>query len=128
VERWVPQADVLADAALVVCHGGSGTTFGSLAAGVPMVVVPFFADQPTNARLVAEAGAGLVVAPGGGPADGMGVIGPDDGARIRAGIEAVIGDRSYRAAAQRLAGEMGALPTVDELLDTLGPELAPRTG
>ena len=35
VEAWVPQQDVLADAALVVCHGGSGTTFGALAAGMP---------------------------------------------------------------------------------------------
>ena len=45
VERWVDQADVLAEAAVVVCHGGSGTVFGALAAGVPLVIVPGFADQ-----------------------------------------------------------------------------------
>jgi UDP:flavonoid glycosyltransferase YjiC (YdhE family) len=123
VEQWVPQADVLAAASVVVCHGGSGTTFGSLAAGVPMVVIPFFADQPANARLVAEAGAGLTVTPSGGPADVMGVIGPDDGARIRAALDTVLGDPSYRAAAELLAAEMAALPTVHELLDTLATEL-----
>ena len=40
VEPWVAQTDVLAQAALVVCHGGSGTTFGALAAGVPLVGLP----------------------------------------------------------------------------------------
>src|SRR5262245_6866381 len=45
VERWVDQADVLAVADLVVCHGGSGTTYGAVAAGVPVVAVPMFADQ-----------------------------------------------------------------------------------
>jgi UDP:flavonoid glycosyltransferase YjiC (YdhE family) len=39
VEAWVDQAGVLDEADLVVCHGGSGTTFGAMAAGVPAVVV-----------------------------------------------------------------------------------------
>lgn len=50
VEPWVTQSDVLATADLVVCHGGSGTAFGALAAGVPVVVVPVFADQFENGR------------------------------------------------------------------------------
>jgi hypothetical protein len=50
VESWAPQADALAVATAVVCHGGSGSTLGALAAGLPLVVVPRFADQPDNAR------------------------------------------------------------------------------
>lgn len=69
VERWVDQADVLAVADAVISHGGSGTVLGTLAAGLPHVVLPLFADQGTNAR--------------------------------------------------RLAGEMAAAPTPDELLDAL---------
>ena len=57
VERWVPQADVLAHASVVVGHGGSGTTLGALGAGQPLVVVPLFADQPNNAARVAIASA-----------------------------------------------------------------------
>ena len=38
IERWVDQADVMADAVLVVCHGGAGTTLGAVAVVVPMVV------------------------------------------------------------------------------------------
>ena len=103
VERWVTQADVLAHASVVVGHGGSGTTLGALGAGQPLVVVPLFADQPHNAARVALAGAGIVA-----PLDG-----------IRAGIECVLADDSYRANAQRIADEMRALPPVDGALATL---------
>ncbi|GLZ43269.1 glycosyltransferase [Actinokineospora sp. NBRC 105648] len=103
VAAWVPQAEALAPAAVVVCHGGSGTVFGALAAGVPLVVVPLFADNPVNAQLVADAGAGLVVAPDADPAT------------LRAAIDAVLGTPSYRTAAGRVAAEMRALPGVDQL-------------
>ncbi len=59
VERFVPQDEVLPHAAAMLHHGGSGTTLGGLAGGVPMVVTPMFADQPLNAERVAETGAGI---------------------------------------------------------------------
>jgi hypothetical protein len=65
VERWVPQAEALAHASLVVCHGGSGTVLGALAANLPLVIVPLFADQFANARTLADAGAAAVVEPAG---------------------------------------------------------------
>ena len=70
VEPWVPQQDVLAHAAAAVVHGGSGSTLGALAAGVPLVVVPLFADQPQNARRVRRGGCGRRgrAQPGGRPA------------------------------------------------------------
>jgi UDP:flavonoid glycosyltransferase YjiC (YdhE family) len=64
VERWVPQAEALARAKLVVCHGGSGTVLGALAAGLPLVILPLFADQPANAERLARAGAARAVTPG----------------------------------------------------------------
>jgi sterol 3beta-glucosyltransferase len=42
----------------VVHHGGAGTTAAAFRAGVPSVVVPFFADQPYWGRRVAELGVG----------------------------------------------------------------------
>jgi UDP:flavonoid glycosyltransferase YjiC (YdhE family) len=44
--------------AAVVHHGGAGTTAAGLRAGVPSVVIPFFADQPFWGRRVAELGVG----------------------------------------------------------------------
>lgn len=61
VERFVPQAELLPYVSAIVCHGGSGTVLGALAAGVPLVVVPMFADQPANAEQVEAAGAGIAV-------------------------------------------------------------------
>jgi UDP:flavonoid glycosyltransferase YjiC (YdhE family) len=117
VEAWVPQADVLEQADLVVCHGGSGTTFGALAAGVPLVILPMFADQPTNGRLVESAGAGLVVEGGDGAA--VRRVGPADVPALRHAIEAVLADASYAAAARGLSAEMRSLPTADEVVSIL---------
>ena len=126
VEAWVPQADVLGEAAAVVCHGGSGTTFGSLAAGVPVVVVPLFADHPANAACVAAAGAGLVVEPDLGVSV-LDRIGPRHARLIRAAIESLLGDASYRAAAGRVADEMRDLPGIDELVGGLLPHRLGQT-
>lgn len=103
VERWVPQADVLAQAAAVVCHGGSATTLGVLAAGLPQVVVPLFADQPYNAARVEATGAGVVVRP------------PDPG-QLAAALDRVLADPSFGAAAAGLAGEMHAQPPAASLV------------
>ena len=59
VERWVPQAQVMPHAAAMVGHGGSGSTLAAMAAGMPLAVLPLFADQAQNARRVAQIGAGL---------------------------------------------------------------------
>ena len=44
--------------AAVVHHGGAGTTAAGLRAGVPSIVVPFFADQPFWARTACGLGVG----------------------------------------------------------------------
>jgi UDP:flavonoid glycosyltransferase YjiC (YdhE family) len=126
-EAWVPQQDVLTAAAVVVCHGGSGTTLGALAAGVPVVIAPMFADQPANARRVVELGAGVLVEPRGGPAATMGRFGPGDAARLRAAIESVLADPSYGQAARAVAAELRAQPSVEELLDDLRRLTAARS-
>jgi UDP:flavonoid glycosyltransferase YjiC (YdhE family) len=107
VERWVSQQDVLAHASAAIVHGGSGSTLGALAAGVPLVVIPLFADQPQNARRVAEVGAGLAVEPN--RDDIPATIPP-----LRAAIETVLSEPSYGESAQALAAELRAEPPVDE--------------
>jgi UDP:flavonoid glycosyltransferase YjiC (YdhE family) len=119
LQPWVDQADVLGDADLVVCHGGSGTVLGALAAGVPIVVVPVFADQFGNARWVAASGAADVVAAAQDEIqDPRRIIGgPDDQRRIRAAVEQVLGDPAYRTAAGTVAAEIAGLPGVDRLIE-----------
>jgi MGT family glycosyltransferase len=59
VMRFIPHEAVLERAACVVCHGGMGITQKALAAGVPVVVVPFGRDQLETARRVEVAEAGV---------------------------------------------------------------------
>jgi UDP:flavonoid glycosyltransferase YjiC (YdhE family) len=128
VEAWVDQADVVPRADAVVCHGGSGTAFGALAAGVPVVVAPLFADQFENGRRIAEAGAGLVVeAEQTSTASTRRPITEDDAPSIAQAVDAVLHDPSYRSHARRIAAEIAATPTVDAVLDDLlsGP-ISPR--
>jgi len=120
VEDWVDQGDVMQEADLVVCHGGSGTTLGALAAGRPMVIVPVFADQFENARSIGDQGAGLVV--GAVPVtDGLNrnIIGPGDVRRITEAIETVLGTPSYRRHAALISAEMAAMPVADDVLAAL---------
>jgi UDP:flavonoid glycosyltransferase YjiC (YdhE family) len=114
IERWVPQKDVLGHAAAAVVHGGSGSTLGAIAAGVPLVVVPLFADQPQNARRVAEVGAGMAVEPNREDVDAT--IPP-----LRGAIEKVLSESSYRERAQALADELRAEPPVDEAVHLFEP-------
>jgi UDP:flavonoid glycosyltransferase YjiC (YdhE family) len=119
VEPWVEQADVVAEADVVVCHGGSGTTFGALAAGVPLVIVPLFADQFANAPRVAEAKAGVVLGTGLDTGGRRRRLRRADAAGIAEAIETVRSHSSFRQNAQRIAAEMARSPTVDDLLDEL---------
>ena len=120
VEAWVDQACIVDHAAVVVCHGGSGTAFGALAGGVPVVVVPLFADQFENGRRIADAGAGLVVETRRRGANGTdGPHGGEDVERIRDAVNAVLTRDSYQQHARRLGDEMAATPTVDDVLDQL---------
>lgn len=107
-ERWVEQADVLACCDAVVCHGGSGTVYGALAAGRPLVVVPIFADQFENARSAARAGAALVVERTAQAMPGL-----------QAAADRVLHEASFARAARRIGDEVAAAPTVDDVLRTL---------
>jgi UDP:flavonoid glycosyltransferase YjiC (YdhE family) len=98
VERWVAQADVLPHVAAVACHGGSGTVLGALGAGRPVAVLPLFADQPYNARRVAELGVGLEVG---------------EPAALGAAVERLLREPEFTARAVAVAADVRALPVVD---------------
>jgi len=108
VERWVPQADVMPHAAAMVGHGGSGSTLMAMAAGVPLAVVPFFADQPKNADRIAELGAGIALPRG---AAGIPQL-PD-------AIGALLHDRTYQRRAGLVAADIAELPPVDDAVAVL---------
>jgi UDP:flavonoid glycosyltransferase YjiC (YdhE family) len=104
VERFVPQEQVLPYARAVISHGGSGTMLGALAHGLPLVLIPQGADQFDNAALCTAAGVAVVLMPG-----------EADAGAVRHALDRVLAEPSYREAARRLAVEMAALPSADEV-------------
>lgn len=54
----IPHSWLFPRMAAVVHHGGVGTTAAGLAAGVPSIIVPFFADQPFWGQRVHQLGVG----------------------------------------------------------------------
>ena len=103
VETWVAQADLLPHADVVVHHGGSGTTLGALAAGVPQLVLPQGADQFANAEALCAAGAALQLLPAEVTADAV-------CERARR-LLSKAGDGSHLDAARAIADEITAMPS-----------------
>lgn len=60
---YAPFSQLFPRAAVVVHHGGIGTTAQSLAAGVPQLVMPFAHDQFDNASRVVRLGLGEQISP-----------------------------------------------------------------
>ena len=108
VERFVPQAEVLARSSAVVSHGGSGSVLGALAHGVPQVLIPMGADQPLNASRCEQLGLARVL--------DLVAATPEE---IRDAIAEVLADCSYRDAADALQAEFAALPGLEHAVERI---------
>lgn len=115
VEQYVPQARVLPSCDAVLSHGGSGTTFGTLAHGLPLLLAPQGADQFDNAIRCREAGAAIVVAPADMTAEA-----------VRDGVMRLIDDTALRRGAERVAAEIAAMPSPDEAARAVERDLRAR--
>jgi MGT family glycosyltransferase len=96
VVRSAPHAQLFPETAVVVTHAGMGTVTRALAAGVPLVCVPMGRDQLDVAASVVYAGAGVRLRPSAKPD------------AIRAAVERVIGEPSFRTAAERIGATITA--------------------
>jgi UDP-N-acetylglucosamine transferase subunit ALG13 len=103
VARFIPQTDVLPQCAAVVSHAGAGTMLAALANGLPQVCVPLAADQFDNAEICARAGAAIVLT-----GEQVSVE------TVREAALALLSDGPPRAAAEKLAAEIAAMPSPAE--------------
>jgi UDP:flavonoid glycosyltransferase YjiC (YdhE family) len=108
IEEYVPQAQVLDRASLVVCYGGSGTMLASLGAGLPIVALPQGADQFVNAPWWLRSGAVTVLQP------------PDlDAPLLASSISFTLDSSAMRAAAELIARDIAAMPSPSDTADKL---------
>ncbi len=94
--RSAPHAQLFGEASAVVTHAGMGTVTRALAAGVPLVCMPMGRDQLDVAARVAHRGAGVRLRAGAKPR------------AIRAAVERVVREPSFRTAAERLGASIVA--------------------
>ena len=106
VRPFVPQAAVFPHASAILCHGGSGTLLGGIAAGLPQVVVPRIADQWDNARRTESAGLGVQV------------LDPTVSA-LSAAITGALEDTGILQTCRRIADEMSKQAVIDEAADRI---------
>ncbi|MCR6487003.1 glycosyltransferase [Amycolatopsis sp. OK19-0408] len=102
---FVPQAEVLKHAGLVVHHGGTGTVLASLAAGLPQLVLPQGADQFANAATLEAFGAAKSLV-----GDAIRIPAIESAAReLRT-------DPKPRELAQGVAAEIAKMPSPEQVL------------
>ena len=108
VEKWWSQQEVMPYVDAIVGHGGFGTTLTALASGVPLVVLPLFADQPYNAARVAAVGAGITLE------GGRAAI-----SQLYGALRRVLTEASFRDNARRIADEVDRLPPASDCVPFL---------
>ncbi|TWP47560.1 glycosyltransferase family 1 protein [Lentzea tibetensis] len=104
----VPQQELLGACSVFVTHAGYSGVRESLSAGVPVVAVPLFADQPPNADRVAELGLGVQVEVAGLTAEAL-----------AAAVSRVLAGKSFRCAATDFRQDVLDLPPLSALAEVI---------
>jgi N-glycosyltransferase len=104
---FVQQRLLLHACDLFLTHAGANGIRESLTAGVPMVAVPLFADQPVNAARIAELGLGLIVNP------------EEMVDALAATCRRILDDPAFRQRTRGFQRQVLALPGVDRLVADL---------
>jgi zeaxanthin glucosyltransferase len=97
VVPYAPQLDLLARAAATITHAGLNTVLDSLANGVPVLMVPITYEQPAIARRVEWTGAGQSIA-----------LSRLDVGRVKAILQDVLREKTYRQSAKRIANAIAS--------------------
>jgi L-noviosyl transferase len=105
---WLPLNAVLSTCSAIIHHGGSGTMFTTLAAGVPQLVIPQNGDQPVNAVAVASRGVGIHLPES-----------ETDAASVRDRLFQLLDDPAISQAASEVREEIAAMPPPGEIVERL---------
>lgn len=95
---FAPFGDLLPRVDLMVTNGGWGGTLAALRRGIPLIVAGGDLDKPEVAARVAWSGAGVNLR-----------TGTPKPQAVASAVDRVLGDPSFRAAAERVAAQLGSL-------------------
>jgi UDP:flavonoid glycosyltransferase YjiC (YdhE family) len=100
-EKFLPGLAMAECSDLLIHHGGYGSCQTGLYTGTPAVILPTYSERESNARRVAAAGAGEVVAVE--TVSGKKTVNIGD---LRSSVQRVLTDPAYRENARRVSGEL----------------------
>jgi len=110
IEPYIPQSLLLPHCDLMIMHGGSNSLMQALDLALPVVVLPFIADQFFNAAIAQKLQVGQTVRtwqPGRPGQVDLEQLTPGS---VHAAVQEVLDNPLYRQNAARLQTEMRALP------------------
>lgn len=110
MHEWLDHDEVLATASLVVGHGGHSTAMRALSFGVPQIVMPAnpMIDQKRVGAALGSVGAGIFLPKYARPQ------------RIRAAVQTLLQESSYRDAACRLGEQIRQRDGAEVAADAIG--------
>jgi len=107
-----PQVDILAQARVLVSHGGMGGAMEAVQAGVPHVAFPGTREQETNATRLAELGLGVVLS---------------EPSALRSAVDYVCGDVAMRSRITAMQAQVAAAGGAGRAADVIEECLASRS-
>src|SRR5882724_6056156 len=96
---FVPHSLLLPRCDALITHAGAGSLITGIMAGLPMVLVPLFGDQPPNAACAVRAGAGIIL--------DAATLSPQS---VCHATRVVLAEPRYRESVQRVRDEAKGLP------------------
>jgi UDP:flavonoid glycosyltransferase YjiC (YdhE family) len=98
---------------VMIHHGGHGSSHTALAAGTPALIVATSKERESNARRVANLGAGLYLLPEGNMFEGMHL----DTELVFPAVDSLLRDSTYKESAHAVSEELRALPGAQYVAD-----------
>jgi UDP:flavonoid glycosyltransferase YjiC (YdhE family) len=108
IARYIPQTQLFPRCDAVVSHGGSGTMYSALGAGLPLLSIPQGADQFRNAERCVTAGVGRSLWPHEVTSEA-----------VRRDVTALLREPTYRERARRVQTEIDEMPPPESLVPVL---------
>ncbi len=102
---YIPHTLLLPRCSLVVSHGGAGIMFGTLAHGLPQLILPQGADQFMNAAACQNARVALALTPDELSAEA-----------VAAAAGRLVTEPGFAAAAAHIRAEIDTMPTAADIL------------
>ncbi len=131
ITEWAPQLSAMAQAHLLINHGGANSTKEALWCGVPLLVLPQYADQPGMAARIAYHGLGLVADPATATATSLHaqiqqILGRPEFARQAAHFQRVFRNYEEEGKVALILEQYAGLPSQDRLHDLVPASTQPE--